>query len=70
MIDLLKYENLLDEQIVVTCLDGKEVTGEWMDWTSAQDNEPDPESMTIRRADGAQIEIFIEEVKAIQKAHN
>lgn len=68
MIDLKKYEKLLDEQVKITCIDGQVITGEWIDWTSAQDNEPDPESITIAQADGFFIELFINEIKDIQKA--
>ena len=68
MIDLRDYENLLDAQVKVTCTDGQVFIGEWIDWTSAQDNEPDPESITIAQADGFYTEIFVNEIKDIQKA--
>lgn len=68
MIDLRDYANLLDEQIKVTCTDGQVLIGEWIDWTSALDNEPDPESITIAQDNGFYTEIFVNEIKAIQKA--
>lgn len=68
MIDLRDYANLLDEQIKVTCTDGQVLIGEWIDWTSALDNEPAPESITVEKPWGEQIEIYINEIQAIQKA--
>lgn len=68
MIDLRKYWHLNGEQVTVTCTDGKIFKGKWMNWTSAQDNEPDPESITIAQDDGFYTEIFVNEIKDIQKA--
>lgn len=69
MAEMLKYKELLDKAVTVTCADGQVFTGKWIDWTSAQDNEPDPESITIAQADGFYTEIFANEIKSIQKAH-
>ena len=66
MIDLKKYWHLNNKQVTVVCIDGDSITGEWIDWTSEQDNEPDPESITVIRSDGAPIEIYINEIKEIQ----
>ncbi len=68
MIDLIKYKHLFDKQVNVICNDGRYIVGEWVDWASALDNEPDPESITIKRTDGAQIEIFVDEIKEIEAA--
>lgn len=65
-----KYKHLLDKKIKVSCIDGSIVEGVWMDWTSALDNEPDGESITVERPSGTQIEIFVDEIKDIQEAHN
>ncbi len=68
MIDLRKYWHMNGKQIIVTCTDGQSISGLWMDWTSAQDNEPDPESITVKKPWGEQIEIYINEIKEIRKA--
>lgn len=70
MIDILKYEDLLDSRIKVTCTDGQVFVGTWIDWTSAQDNDPDPESITLELDDSAPIELYVSEIKQIQKAHS
>lgn len=67
MIDLRNFWHLNRKQITVTCTDGQVFTGKWVDWTSAQDNEPDPESITLAQADGFFIELFIHEIKDIQE---
>lgn len=68
MIDLKKFWHLNRKQITVTCTDGQVLTGKWIDWTSEQDNEPDPESITIAQADGFCTEIFVNEIESIQEA--
>lgn len=68
MIDLKKHWPLNGQEIAVTCTDGQVITGKWIDWTSEQDNEPDPESITVEKPWGEQIEIYVNEIKAIQKA--
>lgn len=68
MINLMKHKELLDEQVEVLCTNGTTVKGEWIDWTSAVDNEPDSESITILQDDDFLIELFIHEIKEIQKA--
>ena len=67
MIDIGKYTYLFDKQIKVTCTDGQIVTGEFRDWTSSQDNEPDPESITVSKPWGEQIEIYIDEIQSIEE---
>lgn len=67
MIDLKEYWHLNGRKVVVICTDGYEIIGSWIDWTSAVDNEPDPESITVRRADGAPVEIFVHEIESIQQ---
>ena len=68
MVDLTKYKSLLDEEIKVVCTDGQVIAGEWIDWASALDNEPDPEAITIKKRDGSLVMIFVPEIKDIQKA--
>lgn len=68
MIDISKYESLLDENIKVFCNDGQVVIGEWTDWTSAADNEPDPESITLETSNNGLVEIYVLDIKQIEKA--
>lgn len=63
--DISAYAVLLDRQVRVICTDGDIVEGVWIDWTSEQDNEPDPESITIETPYGNLIEIYACEIKAI-----
>ena len=63
--DMAKYVGLLDRQVTVICKDGIKVTGVWIDWTSEQDNEPDPESITLSCADSSLIEIYVCEIREI-----
>lgn len=68
------YKELLNKRIKVTCIDGDVLTGEWIDWTSEWDNEPDPESITIYEdggkvfGDGGYVEIFVNEIESISAA--
>lgn len=66
MIDIGKYTYLFDKQIKVTCTDEQMFFGKFTDWTSSQDNEPDPESITVSKPWGEQIEIYIDEIKSIE----
>ena len=68
MIDLKKYAPLLDMNIKVTGNNGQIFTGEWLDWTSEADNEPDPESITIKTSDGALVEIYVSDIRQVEKA--
>lgn len=73
MIDLLKYKNLLDEQVSVTCADGQVVSGLWIDWLTAEDageDERQEDSILIQAKSGALTEVYLSEIKTIQKAHN
>lgn len=62
------YKALLNKRIKVVCTDGEVLTGEWIDWTSEWDNDPDPESICIRLDDGNAMEIFVNEIKSISSA--
>jgi hypothetical protein len=42
----LLYE-YLDKTVLLTCTNGKQFNGTVSEYTSAQDNEPDPESICI-----------------------
>lgn len=64
MIDISKYEQLFDQHVVVRCTDGEVLKGILSDWTSAEDNEPDPESIIIDTVN-ALIEIFIGDIESI-----
>ncbi len=67
MIDLREYSDLFGKRIKVRCISGNVVVGKWIDWTSAMDNEPDPESMTVLNDYGLQIEIFINRIISIEE---
>ena len=62
------YGMFIDKKINVVCTDGDVLTGVWIDHTSELDNEPDGESITIERADGALIEIYVAEIERIELA--
>lgn len=57
----------MDEQVKVTCIDGETINGVWEGWTSAQDNEPEEESILINRPPEL-IEICASEIKSIVNA--
>lgn len=69
-----KYISLLDQTVVVTCVDGKTVRGKWVDCLDAEDaedagdDERQEDSILIQNGDEL-IEIYESEIKAIQKAH-
>lgn len=66
-----KYIALLDQNVVVTCTDGKAVHGRWIDRLDAEDagdDERQEDSILIQNGDEL-IEIYESEIKAIQKAH-
>ena len=66
-----KYISLLDQTVVVTCVDGKTVRGKWVDCLDAEDADDDErqeDSILIQNGDEL-IEIYESEIKAIQKAH-
>jgi hypothetical protein len=62
------YNALIDKNVHVVCADGWTGNGVWADHTSAVDNEPDPESITIDTEGGAPVEIFVEEIESIEAA--
>lgn len=69
MLNLIDYKNLLDKKVTVTCTDKTSFTGVWSDWSSAVDNDPDPESIILDRANGAgPVELFIDEIESICEA--
>lgn len=66
-----KHIALLDQNVVVTCTDGKAVHGRWIDCLDAEDagdDERQEDSILIQNGDEL-IEIYESEIKAIQKAH-
>lgn len=67
MINSVEYAHLLGKRIRVVCEDGSECVGIWCDWTSADDNEPDPESITLDERDwAAMIEIYVPDIVLIE----
>ena len=44
-----RFNDFFGKNIRIICVDGDVVTGFVEDYTSALDNEPDPESITVRR---------------------
>ncbi|MEG2687205.1 MAG: hypothetical protein RR954_08860, partial [Christensenellaceae bacterium] len=70
MIDLLKYENLLDEQVSVACTDGQIVEGAWIDWLAAEDASEDArqeDSILVQAKSGAITEVYLSEIIEIQQ---
>lgn len=66
-----KHIALLDQNVVVTCVDGKTVHGRWIDCLDAEDageDERQEDSILIQNGDEF-IEIYESEIKAIQKTH-
>lgn len=66
-----KYISLLDQTVVVTCVNGKTARGKWVDCLDAEDasdDERQEDSILIQNGDEL-IEIYESEIKAIQKAH-
>ena len=64
MIDISKYQQLFNKHVVVRCTDGEALKGILSGWISAEDNEPDPESIIIDTAN-APIEIFVKDIESI-----
>jgi hypothetical protein len=62
-----KYVAMIHKQITVYCTDGDTVSGEWIDWTSEQDNEPDGESVTLRIEGIRLCEIPVSEIERIEE---
>lgn len=65
-----KYIGLLDQSVIVTCTDGLEVHGLWIDCLDAEDandEERQEDSILIERG-GELIEIYESEIRTIQKA--
>ena len=50
--------------IRVNLKDGKAFVGDFTNWTSALDNEPDGESIGVR-VDGVEYEIFLDEIESV-----
>lgn len=67
-----KYIALLDQNVVVTCVDGKTVHGKWIDCLDAEDaGDDERQEDSILLENGAElIEVYASEIRAIQKAHN
>ncbi len=61
----MELHKAFGRNVRVICEDGQTLTGRVEDYTSAPDNEPDPESITIRYC-GALIELYAPEIKKIQ----
>ena len=55
-----------DAVICVTLKDGKSFVGDYVSWTSALDNEPDDESISIR-VDGTLYEMFLDEIESVKE---
>jgi hypothetical protein len=62
------YTDLIGENVRVVCVDGTIVTGIWVDHTSALDNEPDGESITLETAEWPFLEIYVAEIGRIEPA--
>ena len=55
-----------DAVIRVTLKNGKTFVGDYTDWTSALDNEPDGESIGVK-VDGVAYEIFLDETATVEQ---
>lgn len=69
MID--EYISLLDQNVMVTCINGDILRGKWVDCLDAADageDERQEDSILIQSEDRL-IEIYESEIKAIRKAH-
>lgn len=66
-----KYIALLDQNVVVTCVDGKIVHGRWIDCLDAEDaGEDERQEDSILLESGEElIEVYESEIRTIQKAH-
>lgn len=68
---LYKSASLYWNKIVhITMVDGDSLTGQVVSYTSAVDNDPDPESILIRIPSGMLIELFDYEVESIVLLNN
>ena len=64
--NLHKIANLYWQRMVcVKISDGSLITGQLVSYTSAGDNDPDPESIIIRVSSGMLIELFDHEVENV-----
>lgn len=61
----MKLSTTFGHHVKVTFKDGDVITGKVDDYTSALDNEPDPESITIRYC-GVLIECFAPEIEKVE----
>ena len=57
---------LYDKKITVICVDGQRISGILDGWTSAADNEPDGESITLLVENESPTEIMIDEIAEIK----
>ncbi|MGI6498438.1 MAG: hypothetical protein ACOX0U_06405 [Oscillospiraceae bacterium] len=64
----MKIEKLYDKIVKVVCVDGQIITGELSGHTSALDNEPNGESITVDTSDGFIIEIYVDEIASVEEA--
>ncbi len=71
---LEKNEDLFNKKVIVTCTDGKVISGEWLEWWDEEDNSfladdglPVYESILIEQVSGIQTEIYIHDIKDIRQ---
>ena len=63
-----KYLSLLDQDVIITCTDGTQVRGIWIDCLEAEDvgdDERAEDAVLIQQSEEL-IEIFVSEIKDIQ----
>ena len=58
---------LFGKKVKVICNDGDSFEGVLVDHTSADDNEPDGESITIKTFNVPYLEIYVDEILSVQK---
>ena len=54
-----------DAVVRVALKNGKTFVGDYEDWTSALDNEPDGESIGVK-VDGVGYELFLDEIESVE----
>ena len=55
-----------DAVVKVTLTDGKTFVGDYTNWTSAEDNEPDGASIGVT-VEGVGYEIFLDEIESVEE---
>ena len=60
------YARMENRQVKITQKNEIKIEGKLIDWTSAYDNDPDPESITVRTKDDFLVEVYIKDIRSIE----